>query len=43
MSSKFFGNSRDNKSNNKKGNKVKGKNRSPQAKNAGIRKTGRGR
>ena len=43
MSSKFFGNSKDNKTNNKKDNKSKGKNRAPQAKNAGIRKTGRGR
>ena len=35
MSSKFFENSKD--------NKAKGKNRTPQAKNTGIRKTGRGR
>lgn len=43
MSSKFFGNSRDNKTNNKKDNKSKGKNRAPQAKNTGVRKAGRGK
>jgi hypothetical protein len=43
MSSKFFGNSKDNKTNNKKDNKSKGKNRAPQAKNTGIRKVGRGK